>query len=274
MQSDNPSVTFIGAGNMARALIQGLLNKGLSSGQIRASDPQQTARDAAAQLGVAVFADNVAACAPADVVVLAVKPQSAAEVVKALAPPANALVVSIMAGIDVASLSAWLPAGQPVVRSMPNTPALLGAGMTALYAGSEVSAGQRNNAEFVLQAAGETVWVDQEQALDAVTAVSGSGPAYFFLLMEAMIQAGTALGLEEPLARKLTLQTAYGAALMARASDDPPSTLRENVTSPGGTTQSALDVMREGKLPDVVVAALRAADARSKELAVQFGAAS
>jgi pyrroline-5-carboxylate reductase len=274
LQAHNLSVAFIGAGNMAKAMIHGLLGTGLPAAELRAADPLPAARDSAASLGIGCFADNADAIRGANVVVLAVKPQLAAEVVAALEVEADQLVVSIMAGINLDSLSTWLPPAQPIVRCMPNTPALLGEGMTALYANAHVTAEQRNFAERVLQAAGKTVWVETEEALDAVTAVSGSGPAYFFLLMEAMIEAGKSMQLDEDLARQLTLQTALGAAMMALEGDQTPAELRRNVTSPGGTTERALEVMQEGHIPQVVEKALVAAEARAKELAAQFGASS
>ena len=274
MRVDNLSVAFIGAGNMATAMIQGLLKTGLSAQQISAADPLASARENLAAQGIAALEDNASACHNANVVVLAIKPQVAASVVTSLDLGPNQLVVSIMAGIELASLSAWLPGGQPIVRCMPNTPALVGAGMTALYANPGVTDPQREHAAHILQAAGETVWVDHEGALDAVTALSGSGPAYYFLLMEAMIESGTAMGLDETLARKLTLQTAYGAAFMALHSDDPPAQLRKNVTSPGGTTERALNVMQDGGLATVVKQAVIAAQHRATELAVEFGSSS
>jgi len=274
LQVDNLSVAFIGAGNMATALIQGLLKTGLAATQISAADPLAGARERVGALGIGVFDDNGAACCQADVIVLAIKPQVAAEVISALEFEPGQLVVSIMAGIDLGSLSAWLAPDQPIVRCMPNTPALLGAGMSAMYANGQVSDSQKSQAAHIMQAAGETVWVDQEQSLDAVTALSGSGPAYYFLLMETMIEAGTTMGLDETLARKLTLQTAYGSALMALNSEQTPAALRQQVTSPGGTTERALRVMQEGKLPEVVVKALVAAQQRATELAAEFGTAS
>jgi pyrroline-5-carboxylate reductase len=259
---------------MASAMIQGLLKTGLSAHQISASDPLASARENVAVQGVRALDDNALACHDADVIVLAIKPQVAASVVGSLGLGPSQLVVSIMAGIELASLSAWLPSGHPIVRCMPNTPALVGAGMTALYANASVTERQRELAAHILQAAGETVWVDHEDALDAVTALSGSGPAYYFLLMEAMIESGTAMGLDETLARKLTLQTAYGAAFMALHSDHPPAQLRKNVTSPGGTTERALSIMHEGGMAQVVKNAVIAAQHRAKELAVEFGSSS
>ena len=265
-------IAFIGAGNMAASLIHGVLARGAQAANIYVADPVPAQRERFGALGVATGDDNQAATSAAEVVVLAVKPQVAGEVVQNLALRADQLLISIAAGIDLASLAAWSATGQPIVRCMPNTPALLGAGMTALYANDNCSEAQRDAAQQVLNAAGETLWVDEEKLLDAVTAVSGSGPAYFFLLMEAMIDAGVQLGLPEQIAQRLTIQTAYGAAVMARDADDPPSRLRENVTSPGGTTAAALEVMGNADLPGTIRAALTAAERRAGELALEFGA--
>lgn len=266
------NLAFIGAGNMAGGLIHGLLSNGVDAQHISVADPmaeQLTQFDA---LGVNTFADNNAAIATADVIVLAVKPQIAKPVLSGLADlKRHQLMVSIAAGINLTSLCDWTDPAQPIVRCMPNTPALLGAGMSALFANARCDQVQRDLAQAILSAAGETLWVSEETALDAVTAVSGSGPAYFFLLMEAMIDAGIALGLDQQTAAQLTLQTAYGAALMAKQSDDPPGVLRQNVTSVGGTTAAALQVMTDQGLPATIMAALVAADARASEMAVEFG---
>jgi pyrroline-5-carboxylate reductase len=257
---------------MASSLIQGLLRDGAIANNISVADPMAEQRDKLGELGVNTFADNDAAIASADAIVIAVKPQVAQTVLTDLQTlGSEQLMVSIAAGINLTSLSNWTDPAQPIVRCMPNTPALLGEGMSALYANEHCSDIQRKLAEGILNAAGETLWVTDEKALDAVTAVSGSGPAYFFLLMEAMIDAGVALGLERAIATQLTLQTALGAALMAKTSDDPPAILRQNVTSPGGTTEAALQVMTEQGLGETISAALKAADNRAGELAEEFG---
>ena len=274
MPTTSPTLTFIGAGNMAGSLIQGLLRDGHDPALLRVADPIEAQLEKLAPLGVDTFVDNNAAIEGADVVVLAVKPQVAADVVGALTDlQAQQMLLSIAAGINLSSLTAWTNPAQAVVRCMPNTPALMGAGMSALYANEHCSAEQNAAAEYILNAAGDTLWVDTEKALDAVTAVSGSGPAYFFLLMEAMVEAGVGLGLDHDTATRLTLQTAYGAALMARDSEDSPGVLRKNVTSPGGTTAAALQVMLDNDMPATIVSALQAADARAAELAEEFGAA-
>jgi pyrroline-5-carboxylate reductase len=266
------TIAFIGAGNMAISLIRGLLENGTEATAIVAADPNPEQRMKAADLGITTLEDNNAAIHQAEVIVLAVKPQIAANVVKSLdSINPQHLVISIAAGINLESLQSWLPNHQPVVRCMPNTPALVGAGMTALYPNAAVSPTHLRAAEHVLQAAGKIVWVNEEAKLDAVTAVSGSGPAYFFLLMEHMINAGIELGLDAQTSKELTLQTAYGAALMAQQAPEPVATLRENVTSPAGTTEAALNKMLEQHVPEAVVSALHAAHQRSIELAKEFG---
>lgn len=266
-----PVVAFVGAGNMAFSLIRGLLAGDTPATALRVADPFPEALDKYSDTGVATFTENNPAIKGADVVVLAVKPQVAREVVSKLAIGSDQLLVSIAAGIDLSSLMNWTSQTQPIVRCMPNTPALLGAGMSALFANPACSEAHRAYAADVLAAAGQTLWVESETQLDAVTAVSGSGPAYFFRLMEAMIDAGVALGLSRETATTLTLQTAHGAALMATQTDDDPATLRRNVTSPGGTTEAALNVMAEKDLGGIIQQALEAANARSMSLAEEFG---
>lgn len=266
-------IAFIGAGNMAASLIGGLRAKGLDAAQIRASDPgEETRARVAAEHGIAVFADNADAVKDADVVVLAVKPQAMKAVCEALRPhlAPHQLVVSIAAGITCASLNNWLGA-QPIVRCMPNTPALLRQGVSGLYATAQVSAAQRQQALELLSAVGLALWLDEEQQLDAVTAVSGSGPAYFFLLIEAMTAAGEKLGLPREVAAQLTLQTALGAAHMAVASDVDAAELRRRVTSPAGTTEAAIKSFQAGGFEALVEKALEAARHRSAEMAEQLG---
>lgn len=271
MPTQRVNVAFIGAGNMASSLIQGLLNAGTPGERIHAADPQLQQLATLRLKGVNTYADNNAAIAAADAVVLAVKPQVAGTVVSALALQPGQVLVSIAAGINIASLTRWTTPAQPIVRCMPNTPALLGAGMSAAYANTACTSVHRELAQSILQAGGKALWVDDEVQLDAVTAVSGSGPAYFFQLMEAMIDSGVGLGLSEETATTLTIETAYGAALMARAGEDSPAQLRQNVTSPGGTTAAALAVMTERGLPQIVQQAVIAANQRAAELAEEFG---
>ncbi|MDP9508456.1 pyrroline-5-carboxylate reductase [Pseudomonas protegens] len=266
-------IAFIGAGNMAASLIGGLRAKGLEAAQIRASDPgAETRAKVAAEHGIQVFADNAEAIAGVDVIVLAVKPQAMKAVCEALRPSLQPqqLVVSIAAGITCASMNHWL-GEQPIVRCMPNTPALLRQGVSGLYATAQVSPEQRHLAEELLSAVGIALWLDQEQQLDAVTAVSGSGPAYFFLLIEAMTAAGEKLGLPRETAAQLTLQTALGAAHMAVSSDVDAAELRRRVTSPAGTTEAAIKSFQANGFEALVEKALGAAAHRSAEMAEQLG---
>ena len=266
-------IAFIGAGNMAASLIGGLRAKGLDAAHIRASDPgAETRTRVNAEHGIDVFADNAEAIQDADVVVLAVKPQAMKAVCEAIRPSLkpNQLVVSIAAGITCASMNNWLGA-QPIVRCMPNTPALLRQGVSGLFATAQVNAEQRQQAQELLSAVGIALWLEQEQQLDAVTAVSGSGPAYFFLLIEAMTAAGVKLGLPADVAAQLTLQTALGAAHMAVASDVDAAELRRRVTSPAGTTEAAIKSFQAGGFEALVEKALGAAAHRSAEMAEQLG---
>jgi pyrroline-5-carboxylate reductase len=268
-------IAFIGAGNMANALIGGLIADGIDPDRIIASDPSPDARAALADVhGIATTGDNATAAAAATVV-LAVKPQVLREVAVALGPTLQRhrpLVISIAAGVRCDSLFDWLGGPLPLVRSMPNTPAMLQAGATVLYATDRVSPAQRDAAESLLRAVGLTCWVDDESAMDAVTALSGSGPAYLFLVMESMQQAAVDCGLDHETARLLTLQTALGAARMALESDETPDRLRARVTSPGGTTERAVEVLESGGLRDLFARAIRAAHDRSVELSVNLGA--
>jgi pyrroline-5-carboxylate reductase len=268
------TIAFIGTGNMAGALIRGLLQDGHPADRIIAADPDMDKLAAiCGESGINSSSDNNAAVAGADVIVLAVKPQIMADVAQGIAASVQQhrpLVVSIAAGIPVRHLEHWLGHGIAIVRTMPNTPAMLQTGATGLFAGEHVSEEQRNLAESIMRAVGITVWVDREGLIDAVTAVSGSGPAYFFLFMEEMIRAAGALGLDEQDASLLTLQTALGAARMALESNDPPATLRARVTSPGGTTERAIRVFEEEGLEQLVKRAMTAARDRSIELSSQL----
>ena len=266
------TIAFIGGGNMARSLISGLLSADVDAGRIIVSDPLPAQREMLSELGVGTTADNDAAIAGASLVVLAVKPQVLGEVLRAVSSlTPDQLIVSIAAGVPIAAISGWTSTDQPIVRAMPNTPALLGAGITALYANERVDEAGRARAEDILSAAGRTLWVDAEVKLDAVTAVSGSGPAYFFYLMEAMIESGVEQGLDPETATVLTLETAFGAALMARERTHTPEVLRANVTSPGGTTAAALETLDAEGAKAIIKRALLRAGVRSKELAEEFG---
>lgn len=269
------TLAFIGGGNMASSLIGGLVADGYDPGHILVSDPQhQKLADLAARFGVRSVADNAAAARRADVLVLAVKPQALKPVCLELRAAVRAhkpLLISIAAGVRESFVQEWLGGGLPLVRTMPNTPAMIQAGATVLHAGPGVTADQRNLAESILRAVGLTRWVANEGDLDAVTALSGSGPAYFFLVMESMEQAGIELGLDPETARLLTIQTALGAARMAMESRDAPATLRERVTSPGGTTERALEIFEDGDLRALFRRALSGARDRSEELSKLLG---
>ncbi|TWI58392.1 pyrroline-5-carboxylate reductase [Pseudomonas duriflava] len=266
-------IAFIGAGNMAASLIGGLRTQGVAADLITASNPLADQRAALqSDHGIRTFESNLDALKDADVVVLAIKPQIMQRVCQEIAASLQPeqLVVSVAAGITCTSLTQWLGA-RALVRCMPNTPALLRQGASGLFANEQVSAAQRQQAEQLLAAVGITVWVDTEAQLDAVTAVSGSGPAYFFLLMEAMTRAGEHLGLDRDTASRLTLQTALGAAQMALASDVSPAELRRRVTSPGGTTEQAIKTFQDDGFEALVQKALAAASRRSAELATELG---
>jgi pyrroline-5-carboxylate reductase len=264
------TTAFIGGGNMARSLVGGLIAAGTPATAVRVADPAAAARDAlAADFGVAAFDAPAEAVAGAATWVFAVKPQVMRTVCASLAAQAQAqrpLVVSIAAGITSAQLERWLGGGLPVVRAMPNTPALLGAGVTGLYANAAVDGAGRRRAETLLSTAGRTVWIDDEARMNAVTAVSGSGPAYVFLLAEAMEAAARAQGLPDEAARTLVQETLLGAARMLVESGEAPAELRRRVTSPGGTTQAAIETFESGGLRDLVGAAIANATRRGGEL--------
>ena len=269
------TASFIGGGNMGGALIRGLIARGLPADRISVGEASQPRRIALAdELGVHVSADNREIVEGADIVVLAVKPQDLANTVRPLAaafarqPP---LVLSIAAGIRVAAISGWCGPGVAVARAMPNRPALNSACATAIYAPPELSAAHRKLAEEVLAAVGTTVWVPDEDSLDVVTALSGSGPAYFFLLAELMTDAAVKLGLPHASARELAIQTLFGSGRMARDSDGDLARLRAEVTSKGGTTEAAVRAFDAANLRGIVAAALEAATLRGREMAQAFG---
>lgn len=270
-----PHIAFIGSGNLATSLIGGLVAKGAAPDTIWASDSVgEKTETIARRFGVNTSADNGFAASRAEVVVLAVKPQQMEEATRSIAPACarhSPLVISIAAGVQVRNIREWLGANAGIVRTMPNTPALVGEGATALFANEHVSEEGRRRAEAILRAVGITIWVTDEGLLDAVTALSGSGPAYFFLLMELMERNGVALGLDPDTARTLTLQTALGAARVALAGGEAPGVLRERVTSAGGTTEQALERLAGGGIERLFESALRAARDRSVELGRAFG---
>ncbi len=263
-------IGFIGGGNMASSLLKGLIASGHSAEQLWVSDTDaDTLSHLAEQLNVNTSLDNSNVVNAVDVVVLAVKPQAMKAVAESLSGDIQAkklLVVSIAAGISQASLSAWLGEKTAIVRCMPNTPALVLTGATGLHANSNVSEEQSDLAENILRSVGIALWVETEAELDAVTAVSGSGPAYYFLLMEAMEKAALELGLNAQTAQLLVQQTALGAAKIALESEESPEKLRQRVTSPNGTTQKAIETFQAGGFIELVSKALNAARDRSVEL--------
>lgn len=268
-------VTFIGAGNMASAIFGGMIDGGYPADAITATAPDADRLTSLhSRYGIHTSADNDAAVANADVVVLAVKPQIMREVCTALRDAVQArqpLIVSVAAGLTAETLDDWLGGGLAVIRCMPNTPSLVGAGASGLYANARVSDDQRSLATNLLEAVGVVEWVDDEALLEAVTAISGSGPAYFFLVFEALEDAGKRLGLPAESARRLALQTAYGAARMAQQSEFEPAQLKRNVMSPGGTTERAIQSLEDGGLRRLFEDATQACALRAREMAEELG---
>lgn len=266
---------FIGAGNMAQAIIGGLLNTGTEAGQIAVFDPDTAlVEELVATHGLHAARSNTELFENCDIIVLAVKPQvmkTAIENLRTSQPRKGALIVSVAAGTPIDLIQAWLGHAYPVVRVMPNTPALVGAGVSGLYASAQVSPEQRELAESVMRAVGSVIWVSSESLIDSVTAVSGSGPAYFFYFIEALERAALNEGLSAEQARLLSLETAFGAAKLALESEADAATLRRRVTSPGGTTEAALGVLDSHKLADIVAEAVAAASDRARALAAQAG---
>lgn len=270
MTNAHLNIGFVGGGNMAHAFVAGLLGAGHDPRRISVADPAEHQRARIIELNsdVRTSADNSTAVENADLVVLAVKPQIMADLIVDLRPARNprALVVSIAAGIPLARLQDWFDAATPVVRVMPNQPALVGAGMSVLIANSACRQHHRDDAEYVTRAVGRSAWISDETLMDAVTAVSGSGPAYFYLLMEILTDWAHVSGLPYDLARLLTRQTALGAALSAQQSEHSVRELRESVTSPGGTTAAAVKILEDRELREILVEAFEAARQRSAEL--------
>ncbi len=269
------TIAFIGAGNMANALIRGLIAHGLAPDRLWAADTDPDKLNALElECGINTLADNHELVQLADVVVLAVKPQVAAAVVADLKQDLQirqVLLLSVAAGITLDSLQAWSHPNQAIARCMPNTPALVLSGASALFANAATSESQRQLAQDIMGAVGSVTWLRDENEMDAVTALSGSGPAYFFLLMEAMQEAGVALGLEPATASSLCLQTALGAAKLAMGSDVDVAELRRRVTSPGGTTEAAILQFESEEFRAIVARALDKAAARSREMAQTLG---
>mgnify|MGYP003675883578 FL=1 len=268
------NITFIGAGNMASAIIGGLIDSGVAPSTITATAPSDSElAPVKARLGINTNTDNNAAVAEADVVVLAVKPQIMRTICEALRDSVQRqqpLVISIAAGLDADTIDQWLGGNNAMVRCMPNTPSLVGYGASGLYANAKVSDEQRDVATQLMEAVGIVEWVEEEALLDAVTAVSGSAPAYFFLMFEAMEEAAVKLGLPAATARRLAIQTALGAATMAQQSDKDPATLKQNVMSPGGTTERAIQHMEEAQLRTTIADAMQACADRAQAMAKEL----
>jgi pyrroline-5-carboxylate reductase len=272
MSTSSLNIAFIGGGNMASAIIGGLIRQGMTAGQIEVVEPFEEARQRLlTQFGVTAHAEASAALQRAGLVVWAVKPQT----FKDAATPVKqhtgaALHLSVAAGIRSDSMAQWLGT-ERIVRSMPNTPALVGKGMTALFARAGVSADDRLTVEQVIATTGESLWVAAEEQLDAVTALSGSGPAYVFFFLEAMTAAGVDMGLSGEQAHRLAVGTFVGASELARASDESPAVLRQRVTSKGGTTYAAITSMENDSMKELFAKALQAARQRARELGDEFG---
>jgi len=271
----NLTIAFIGSGNMSRSLIGGLIANGVKPEQLFATDPDNEQREAISrQFNITALTSNDEAVAKADVILLAVKPQVMHSVVSGIANSikgTSKLIISIAAGVTLNSIIEWLDEPAAIVRVMPNTPALIQAGAAALYANEHTSEEQKNTAEAMMRSVGTAIWLDNEGQMDAVTALSGSGPAYFFYFMEAMEKAAIEMGLSEEHARLLTIETAVGASKMALLSSSDPAELRQQVTSPGGTTEQALNTFIDGKMDELVKKAMEAAKQRSIELSQSFG---
>ncbi len=273
MQSN---ICFIGSGNMARSLVGGLIKDQYDPQKIWVSDPHDSSLETLQSAWkVHTVEDNCEGARHADIILFAVKPQTMEEVVKEVSSVIHEkkpLVISIAAGVRIDAIAHWLGStSSAIVRCMPNTPALVSCGATAMFANHKVTEEQKNHAESVMRAVGLTTWVDDEALLDTVTALSGSGPAYFLLMMEALVEAATELGLSEEQARLLTLQTALGTSKMALESEQSLTILRQQVTSPGGTTEAALDALKETKTFEAIKSALKAAQQKSEALAELFG---
>ncbi len=266
-------ILFLGGGNMANALIGGMVKQGFVASDIQVIDPGAEARSRLTATYAVNCVETAEMADAADLIVLAVKPQQMKEAVQPLLPKlGQAVVVSIAAGLNMDALSRFLGGHRKIVRTMPNTPALVGAGITGLCALPEVSEAEKAAADKVLRAVGSTVWIDDENKMDGVTAVSGSGPAYVFLFIEALQQAAADLGFTPEQGRQLAIETVQGAALLAAQSTEPAAVLRERVTSKGGTTEAALRVMAETGVKAGIVAGVKAAEARGKELGQLLGA--
>lgn len=280
-QLEGNKLAFIGGGNMAYAIISGLVTQGLSKESITVSEPWEVNRNKVAALGVPTTTDNVAAARDADIVVIAVKPQVCKTVCEEMRSvwghrSSLPIILSVAAGITLGSLKAWTATDDgktaPTVRAMPNTPALVGEGAVGLFASDDVTDEHKKRLDTLLRTIAKAVeWVDKEELLDVVTGISGSGPAYFFAIVEHLIASGTALGLPEDVATRLATQTCAGAGKMLVDSADPPSQLRTSVTSPNGTTHAALETFKKLNLDKVIDAGVKAAAERGAELGESLG---
>lgn len=268
----NQKIGFIGAGNMARSLIGGLIASGVKNDHLFAADPSENNRKALTKdFSIKTFTNNQKLISECDVIVFAVKPQVLKAVATSISAKDSTLYLTIAAGIPSESLNNWLGSNKAIVRAMPNTPALVLSGASGLFANANVNEEQKEIAESILRAVGVAVWVDEEKQLDAVTALSGSGPAYFFMVMEAMEKAGKELGLPADTARLLTIQTGFGATKLALESEDDPASLRKQVTSPGGTTEQAINTFKEEGLTRMFSKAMTAARDKAEQLAKELG---
>ena len=271
---DQPAISFIGAGNMARAILGGLVANGYDPGKIWASAPEDShLQRLRGDFGIYTTTDNRHCASQAEILILAVKPQvmaAACRDITSVVQNTRPLAVSIAAGLDTATISEWLGGEVPVVRCMPNTPSLVGQGAAALCATNDVNKSQRDAVTAIFESIGLALWLDDEALMHAVTALSGSGPAYCFMLLESLEAAATQAGLPDETARQLAIQTMGGAARMAATSDDDPAQLRRNVMSPGGTTERAIETFESGGLRELVSKAYNAAKKRSAELSEQL----
>jgi len=272
--STSPTISFIGAGNMASAIIGGMLDSGFQAGDIWVSAPDDNhLQSLRKRFGISVTTDNRYCAEQADIVILAVKPQVMADVCRDIAPMVQntrPLMVSIAAGLTSDTLDEWLGGGLPLVRVMPNTPSLVGKGAAGLFANNQVKDKQKKMVQSVFESIGSALWVEDENLLHAVTALSGSGPAYFFLMLEALESAATEAGIEADTARALAIQTMAGAAEMAGRSEHDPAQLKRNVMSPGGTTEQAIHTFEDGGLRELVKKAYGAAFERSQEMSKEL----
>lgn len=274
MSQPNTKIAFIGAGNMAKAIIGGLIAEGFSPNDLSASGPRlETLEKVGSDYGISISTDNASTAAKADVIVLSVKPQMLKEVALGLTSSLahKPLIISLAAGITTDSINTWLGGEQAIVRCMPNTPSQVRVGASGLFANANVSDAQKSTTNAILGAVGIVQWVDDEALINPVTAVSGSGPAYFFLMMEAMIDAGVGLGLNRESATELTLQTALGAAILAKQSDVDVAELRRRVTSPKGTTEQAINSFENDQIRAIFARAMTACSNRAVELSEILG---